>query len=201
MYTTQKCWSDAGCIKGHHRLDSTTVILAGLLAVLTVLQAIPDTTHELTIQLPTQSMVNSLLDTSPLGVKHVIMSDYDYICSAKKQLVFLKDRHDIKSPFASGFLADYLGDVLTSKESEILLQGKLQMDLDKIPLPETKKILQFIATAYQQPMQPCSGIITLQHSFPIIKLSKRKRHPRILGAMLDTTKRYLITHTYSTLTP
>jgi hypothetical protein len=63
------------------------------------------------------------------------------------------------TPFASGYLADYLGNVLTSKESEILLKGKLQMDLDGIPFPEMKKILQFIATAYQQPMQPCSGII------------------------------------------
>jgi hypothetical protein len=119
MYTTQKCWFDAGRIEGRHRLDSTTVILAGLLAVLTVLQAIPDTTYEFTIQLPTQSMVNSLLDASPLGVKHVIMSDYDLICSAKKQLVSLKDRHDIKFVTSHQSLGEQVDGLLELAKNEV----------------------------------------------------------------------------------
>jgi len=96
------------------------------------------------------------------------------------------------TPFASEYLADYLGDVLTSKESEILLQGKLQMDLDRIPFPETKKILQFIATAYQQPMQPCSGIITPSAFISNYKAVQEKtsslysgRHVRHYKAILD----------------
>jgi len=118
MYTTQKCWSDAGRIEGRHRLDSTTVILAGLLAVLTVLQAIPDATHEFTIQLPTQSMVKSLLDASPIGVKHVIMSDYVLICSAKKQLVSLKDRHDIKLVTSNQSLGEQVDGLLKLAKNE-----------------------------------------------------------------------------------
>jgi hypothetical protein len=118
MYTTQKCWSDAGRIEGRHRLDSTTVILAGLLAILTVLQAIPDTTHEFTIQLPTQSLVESLLDASPIGVKHVITSDYDLICSAKKQLVSLKDRHDIKLVTSNQSLGEQVDSLLELAKDE-----------------------------------------------------------------------------------
>jgi hypothetical protein len=41
------------------------------------------------------------------------------------------------TPFASGYLADLLGDVLTSPEASALLEGTLNLDTSQIPLPET----------------------------------------------------------------
>jgi len=57
-----------------------------------------------------------------------------------------------KTPFASGYVANHLGDVLTSKMAEELLQGNLAVDPTQIPFPETQAILDFLGTPYQKPL-------------------------------------------------
>jgi len=64
------------------------------------------------------------------------------------------------TPFASGYLADLLGDVLTSYEAAHLLEGKLQVDESKVPLPETLTMLDFLGEPYSTTMSPSDGRIT-----------------------------------------
>jgi hypothetical protein len=64
------------------------------------------------------------------------------------------------TPFASGYLADLLGDVLTSQEASDLLQGQLQLDHGRLPLPETITMLDFLSTPYPSIMSPSDGRIT-----------------------------------------
>ena len=63
-------------------------------------------------------------------------------------------------PFASGYLADLLGDVLTSSEASHLLEGKFQVDKSKVPLPETLTMLDFLGEPYSTTMSPSDGRIT-----------------------------------------
>jgi hypothetical protein len=57
-------------------------------------------------------------------------------------------------PFASGYLADLLGDVLTSSEASHLLEGKLKVDKSKVPM------LDFLGEPYSTTLSPSDGRIT-----------------------------------------
>jgi hypothetical protein len=65
-----------------------------------------------------------------------------------------------KTPFASGYIANLLGDVLTSNTAEELLQGNLAVDPTQIPFPETQAILDFLGTPYPKPIMDHKCIIS-----------------------------------------
>jgi hypothetical protein len=66
------------------------------------------------------------------------------------------------TPFASGYIADLLGDVLTSPEASELLTGTLDLDKSQIPLPETLTLIDFLGRPYPSQMASCTGKITPQ---------------------------------------
>jgi hypothetical protein len=65
-----------------------------------------------------------------------------------------------RTPFASGYIANLLGDVLTSNTAEELLQGNLAVDPTQIPFPETQAILDFLGTPYPKPIMDHKCIIS-----------------------------------------
>jgi hypothetical protein len=76
------------------------------------------------------------------------------------------------TPFASGYLVDCLGDVLTSEAADRLLSGHVDFDMGKVPLQETKNILNFLATPYPQLTSPCFGRISPERFISNYKVVK-----------------------------
>jgi len=85
------------------------------------------------------------------------------------------------TPFASGYVASALGDVLTSESASALLEGILTLDPSQIPLQETTQILKFLSTPYPSQMAPCTGQITPEQFIATYKLVHERTSPSFSG--------------------
>lgn len=85
------------------------------------------------------------------------------------------------TPFASGYLPKFFGDVLTSEAADCLLSGHVDIDPDSVPLPETRNILKFLATPYPQIMALCSGRISPERFISNYKAVKEKTSSSYFG--------------------
>jgi hypothetical protein len=85
------------------------------------------------------------------------------------------------TPFASGYIADLLGDVLTSPDASALLTGTLDLDKSQIPLPETLTLNDFLGRPYPSQMAPCTGKITTQQFVDNYKQVKERTSSSFSG--------------------
>jgi hypothetical protein len=85
------------------------------------------------------------------------------------------------TPFGCGYLANLLGDVLTSEAVDALLAGELEVDRTQVPLPETLTILNFLHHPYPQCMKQCKGEITPEQFISTYKVAQEKTSSSFSG--------------------
>jgi len=90
IFTTRKCVSDAGRIACRHHIDPSTTNLVGLLAALSLLHSFQQPFSTIVIRLPTRSLSKALKDSSPIGVNHMTVQDFDLIQGVCKTIKLLQ---------------------------------------------------------------------------------------------------------------
>jgi hypothetical protein len=93
-----------------------------------------------------------------------------YICQANE----IQYNQAELTPFGSGYLANLLGDALTSEAVEALLAGELNVDETQVPLPETLMILNFLHQPYPQRMKQCTSVITPEQFISTYKVVQER---------------------------
>jgi len=92
IYTTEYCCSEAGQLSGRLHLSEEAAILAGVLAVLYLLAALPTLPEKIWVQIPTKKLLQELTDASPRGISHMITSHYDLRESVRRHLASIRQK-------------------------------------------------------------------------------------------------------------